>query len=235
MEKNVSKIKQIYEKALFLSALIFTLATLIYSFTEGKTDRILISLACVGFVCAPSVAGKLLGLHINTATFTFFILYAISPLLGSVYGFYAIIPWWDTLLHFSGGIAFAIVGYYLFRVLIRNKEQPLAAALIFAACFSITVSVLWEFYEFTCDKVFDTNMQQYFVRQDNSFYSLPEAVDKNNDDVYSVSVNGETLRVEGYVDIGLYDTLKDMFVETLGAVLFSAAVAVKRGKRRRRG
>ena len=41
------------------------------------------------------------------------------------------------------------------------------------------------------------------------------------DDITSVAVNGRDLGFDGYLDIGLYDTMADLFVNFIGAVVFS--------------
>ena len=40
------------------------------------------------------------------------------------------------------------------------------------------------------------------------------------EDITSVSVNGKDLGLGGYLDIGLYDTMKDLLVNFVGAVIF---------------
>lgn len=40
-------------------------------------------------------------------------------------------------------------------------------------------------------------------------------------DINSVIVNGKELGLGGYLDIGLLDTMKDLFVNFIGAVVFS--------------
>ena len=39
--------------------------------------------------------------------------------------------------------------------------------------------------------------------------------------IYDVVINGESLGMGGYLDIGLIDTMKDLMVNFLGAVVFS--------------
>ena len=40
-------------------------------------------------------------------------------------------------------------------------------------------------------------------------------------DITSTSVNGIDLGIDGYLDIGLYDTMSDLFVNFIGALVFS--------------
>ena len=48
------------------------------------------------------------------------------------------------------------------------------------------------------------------------------------ENIQSVQVNGVAL--EGYIDIGLIDTMTDMIFETIGAVLYCALILIGRGK-----
>lgn len=41
-------------------------------------------------------------------------------------------------------------------------------------------------------------------------------------DIQSVVINGETWNLGGYLDIGIVDTMKDLMVNFVGAVVFSA-------------
>lgn len=41
-------------------------------------------------------------------------------------------------------------------------------------------------------------------------------------DIQSVVINGETWNLGGYLDIGIVDTMKDLMVNFIGAVVFSA-------------
>ena len=41
------------------------------------------------------------------------------------------------------------------------------------------------------------------------------------DGITSVAVNGQDLGFSGYLDIGLYDTMEDLFVNFIGATVFS--------------
>ena len=55
------------------------------------------------------------------------------------------------------------------------------------------------------------------------------------DGITSVQVNGQELGFGGYLDIGLIDTMKDLFVNFIGAVVFSVTgffYAKSKGQRR---
>ena len=104
------------------------------------------------------------------------------------------------------------------------KLSPLFLAIV-AFCFSMTVGVLWEFFEFTADQVMHTDMQKdYVVHEVNSVSLNPDGLNVPvHVQIESVSVNGEdwTEQLGGYLDIGLIDTMKDLQVNCIGAIAFS--------------
>ena len=88
----------------------------------------------------------------------------------------------------------------------------------------MTVGVLWEFFEFGMDRLFHMDMQKdtvvssiTSVMLDPTNSNIPVTIDN----ITSVQVNGQELGFGGYLDIGLYDTMKDLFVNFIGAVVFS--------------
>ena len=80
-----------------------------------------------------------------------------AEILGEINSFYTIIPGWDTMLHTINGFLVAAVGFCLVDLFNRSerftfKLSPLFLAIV-AFCFSMTVGVLWEFFEVTADQV----------------------------------------------------------------------------------
>lgn len=151
-----------------------------------------------------------------------------AEILGEIGYFYVRVPHWDTMLHTVNGFLCAAVGFALVDLLNRNERIKFQLSPIFVAivafCFSMTIGVLWEFFEFGGDLLFKTDMQK-----DTVIHSLASvALDPNNtnktiriSDIQSVAINGELLPVDGYIDIGLYDTMKDLIVNFIGATVFS--------------
>ena len=152
-----------------------------------------------------------------------------AEILGEINSFYTIIPGWDTMLHTINGFLVAAVGFSLVDLFNRSerfsfKLSPLFLAIV-AFCFSMTVGVLWEFFEFGADQVMGTDMQKDFIVQNINSVSL-NLDGLNNVEhvkVESLAVNGEDWMEfpGGYLDIGLIDTMKDLQVNFLGAVAFS--------------
>ena len=109
--------------------------------------------------------------------------------------------------------------------------SPIFVALV-AFCFSMTIGVLWEFFEFGVDKILKMDMQKDEIVSSISSVSLdPDNHNKpiviNNiksTAIYSVDNQGNTLVTtipNGYLDLGLNDTMIDLLVNFIGASLFS--------------
>ena len=153
-----------------------------------------------------------------------------AEILGEVNAFYVVIPGWDTMLHTINGFLAAAVGFSM--VMLLNEDEgltfdlsPFFLALV-AFCFSMTIGVLWEFFEFGMDFFVHTDMQKDTVI--HNIYTVALDVTRSNKVVAvkgigDVVINGESLGLGGYLDIGIIDTMKDLFVNFIGAVVFSAA------------
>lgn len=151
-----------------------------------------------------------------------------AEILGEIREFYIKIPLWDTMLHTMNGFLAAAIGFSLVDLLNRSKRytfqlSPLFMAMV-AFCFSMTIGVIWEFFEFGMDYFFDMDMQKDTVIQTiHSVLLNPDGVNVpyTVDNIQDTIVNGQNLGIEGYLDIGLIDTMKDLFVNFIGAVIFS--------------
>ncbi|MGM9619079.1 MAG: hypothetical protein ACI3W8_04515 [Oscillospiraceae bacterium] len=165
-----------------------------------------------------------------------------AEILGEVNAFYVNVPHWDTMLHTLNGFLAAAVGFSL--VLLLNDDErltfdlsPFFLALV-AFCFSMTIGVLWEFFEFGMDWFFHTDMQKDTVV--NAIYTVALDPTRSNKvvavtGITDAAVNGESLGLGGYLELGLIDTMKDLFVNFIGAVVFSVAgffYAKSKGQRR---
>lgn len=155
-----------------------------------------------------------------------------AEILGEIQNFYGIFKHWDTILHTLNGFLCAAVGFSLIDILNRKerfhiKLSPVFLSLV-AFCFSMTIGVLWEFFEFAADRYFLLDMQKDRIVQVVSSVELnPE--DKNEPvvikDINKTEIhynNGEIITIEGgYLELGRNDTMKDLFVNFIGAVVFS--------------
>ena len=104
--------------------------------------------------------------------------------------------------------------------------SPLYLAIV-SFCFSITICVMWEFFEFSMDRVFKTDMQKDTIVYRFSSVTFDES--KSNkpikvEDIEKTIItkkDGTTIEIDGYLDIGLYDTIEDLAVSFIGAFTFS--------------
>ncbi len=178
-------------------------------------------------------------LNIKIPTFleiTIFLFIFASEILGEVAKFYVYFKYWDTILHTINGFLAAAIGFSLIDILNRSERFHLQLAPVFVAmiafCFSMTIGVLWEFLESGFDTFLKLDMQKDEIVTSVSSVSLDETksnkpvVLKNIDKtvIYSENKDGNMVKTVvdgGYLDIGLNDTMNDLFVNFLGAYSFS--------------
>ena len=151
-----------------------------------------------------------------------------AEILREIQSYYIKFPFWDTVLHTINGFLMAAIGFALVDILNRSKKFSIQLSPVFLAivafCFSMTIGVIWEFFEYGMDQFFGLDMQKDTVIQ--GFSSVLLDPTKSNipvpvQDITEVLVNGRNLGLGGYLDIGLIDTMNDLFVNFVGAVLFS--------------
>lgn len=153
-----------------------------------------------------------------------------SEVLGEIQNFYGAFKHFDTVLHTLNGFLCAAVGFSLIDLCNNNSEKfnlsPLYLTIV-AFCFSMTIGVLWEFLEYSIDKVMLSDMQKdKLVTKISSVYLNPDGKNKAIviDDINKTIIytgDGETIIDGGYLDLGLNDTMKDLIVNFVGAVVFS--------------
>ncbi len=164
----------------------------------------------------------------NTLEVIILVFIYAAEILGEIRAFYVKVPGWDTALHTITGFLSAAVGFSLVDIINRNENTKLYLSPIYVAvasfCFSMTIGVIWEFFEFSADMLFNLDMQKDTIV--HSIHSV--MLDPTNSNkavtiagITEVSVNGQDLGRGGYLDIGLIDTMKDLFVNLIGALVFS--------------
>ena len=208
---------------------VFTVITIITLITGSEPDRMALAFGTLLLVLLPLLLEKLFHCRICLPVYIFALAYAIGPMLGHCWKLYYTVPVWDKLLHICGGVMFAILGAYFFDLLVKEKVHP-AARTIFALCFSIAIAVLWEFCEFGADRFLGMDMQDDMLVTHLTSYLLGEGVGVTGsiENIQSVVVNGITL--PGYIDIGLTDSMLDMMLESLGALVTCLLILLDNGK-----
>ena len=155
-----------------------------------------------------------------------------NEILGELGSYFVNVPNWDTLMHTTTGFLAAAVGFALIDMLNRSERFTFRMSPFYVAftafCFSMTVGVIWEFFEFAVDRFLGGDMQKDTVISAISSVALdPTRSNKvvtlsGIRDVILVTDSGEIPHgLDGYLDIGIMDTMKDLFVNFIGAVVFS--------------
>ena len=208
---------------------IFTVITIITLITGSEPDRMALAFGTLLLVLLPLLLEKLFHCRISLPVYIFALAYAVGPMLGHCWKLYYTVPVWDKLLHICGGVMFAILGAYFFDLLVKEKVHP-AARTIFALCFSIAIAVLWEFVEFGADRFLDMDMQDDMLVTHLTSYLLGEGVGVTGsiENIQSVVVNG--IRLPGYIDIGLTDSMLDMMLESAGALITCLLILFDKGR-----
>lgn len=182
----------------------------------------------------PSTLERKLDLDLpNTLEIIILLFIYAAEILGEIGAYYVTFPYWDTVLHTLNGFLCAAIGFSLLDILNRHNDvrfhlSPLYLA-IMSFCFSMTVGVIWEFFECTMDQLFFLDMQKGTVVSAIGSIMLDPTggntpiVLKNITDVIVVQADGTqtALGLGGYLDIGLLDTMEDLFVNFIGALTFS--------------
>ena len=182
----------------------------------------------------PSVMKRKLDVELpNTLEIIILLFIYAAEILGEIGAYYVTFPYWDTVLHTLNGFLCAAIGFSLVDILNRSSSErfnlsPLYMA-IAAFCFSMTVGVIWEFFECTMDQLFFLDMQKDTVVSAIGSIMLDApggnhpVMIKNITDVIIVQADGTqtALGLGGYLDIGLLDTMEDLFVNFIGALTFS--------------
>ena len=224
--KGMNLRKQRTKIQMFLTILV--VLSVIRQFFLGNYHNMFLGILTLFLFMVPAMLDQTLGVTIPVGLETVILIFIFSAeILGEIHAFYVKIPIWDTVLHTTNGFLMAAIGFALIDLFNRSdrfsiKMSPYFVA-FFAFCFSMTVGVLWEFFVFSMDWFFGTDMQKdWIVPAINSVKLNPTGANVPvHVDVQSVVINGQAWNLGGYLDIGIVDTMKDLMVNFVGAVVFS--------------
>lgn len=215
--------------AVYLILRIVVLLTLVSSIIRGEYENAFVCLLVLFLFMLPLFIQQNFGIELPSTLEIIILLFIFaSEILGELGCFFITYPNWDSILHTTTGFLCAATGFALIDILNRNSKikfelSPVYVSLV-AFCFSMTIGVLWEFFEFGMDRLFLMDMQKdtiihsiTSVMLDPTNMNIPVTIG----DITSVAVNGQELGFGGYLDIGLYDTMEDLFVNFIGALVFS--------------
>lgn len=215
--------------SLYLILRVLVIVVMIAQFLNGNYENVFLCVLTLVLFFVPSFIQ--LNYHIklpDTLEVIILLFIFAAEILGEIHAYYILFPFWDTMLHTLNGFLAAAIGFSMVDILNRNERFSFALSPTFMAivafCFSMTIGVMWEFFEFAMDWFFRLDMQKdtviaaiSSVMLDPTGGNTPTQI-KNITDVV---INGQPLGLGGYLDIGLIDTMKDLFVNFIGAVVFS--------------
>ena len=240
MKKNIKHEKKIppYQNKTTLTVYLVLRALVIFVLVRAALRRDFESVFMCGLTLVlmilPSFFSRKLNVELPTTLEVIILLFIFAAeILGELNSFYIRVPHWDTMLHTINGFLCAAIGFALVDLLNESehfsfKLSPVYLAIV-AFCFSMTVGVIWEFFECTMDQLFFLDMQKDTVVSAIGSIMLDPTggntpiVLKNITDVIVVQADGTqtALGLGGYLDIGLLDTMEDLFVNFIGALTFS--------------
>ena len=201
---------------------------------RGNYESVFLCALSLALLILPSILQKRLYITLpSTLEIVILLFIFAAEILGELASFYVRVPNWDTMLHTVNGFLCAAVGFALVDMINRNERFSLKLSPVYLAivafCFSMTVGVLWEFFECAADRFIGLDMQKDTVLSAIGSVALDPTMSnkvvrvKDIADVIIVHSDGsqQTLGLGGYLDVGLFDTMKDLFVNFIGAVVFS--------------
>lgn len=228
----MSKRERFFRASGFFLCQIFTIFTIVITFRSGQYHRLPMALATVFLLFLPALSQRIFHFQFCLPFYLLLLFYALGPMLGQCYNLYYTLSWWDKMLHALGGIVFAVVGSLIYGHFSKQGQENFILCALFSLCFSMAISVLWEFVEFGADQLLGLDMQQDRLISGFHSYLLgaETGVTGSIGDISQVIVNGQLL--PGYIDIGLFDTMTDMIWETAGALVVFLLSLCTRGKNR---
>jgi hypothetical protein len=210
------------------------IATLVLRILARDFESALICVLTLVLLKMPSFLEHRLRINLPDALEIVIMLFIFAAeILGEIQEFYVLVPHWDTVLHTINGFLFAAIGFCMVNLLNNDPNTAMDLSPFYVAvaafCFSMTIGVLWEFFEWAMDSWFGMDMQKdTIVNAVNSVTLHPEGKNQvisltNIKDTVVIYADGtqQFLGLNGYLDIGLLDTMKDLFVNLIGAIVFS--------------
>jgi len=238
-----NKIKEYYKQTnkstfiVYITLRFLVIVSMILQIIHGNISNAFLCILTLILFTIPYLINKKFYIELPNALEIIILLFIFSAeILGEIQNFYGTFKHWDTILHTINGFLCAAIGFSLIDILNKNEKIHISLSPIFVAlvafCFSMTIGVLWEFFEFGMDYFIRTDMQKDRIVSSISTVILNE--EKKNEPVivnnieetiiYSLDENNYPIATTingGYLDIGLIDTMKDLLVNFIGAVAFS--------------
>ena len=198
--------------AVYISAMLVLSKLSYVSLVRDRSEYVLMLLQCllgIAGVCLPALLEKRHDFVIPSNMMILYVLFLYGAIfLGEVMAFYYRVPHWDTFLHTLSGAMLGALSYSVITFLNRSDGVPVNMSPLFVAffafCFSMTMGMLWEIYEYLMDVFFGTNMQKFLLQ------------------------GGAPLVGQA----ALTDTMKDLIVDAIGAFVMAVVgyISLKRDR-----
>lgn len=211
-----------------LVLMLLVILSIVRQFFLGNYHNMFLGILTLILFSIPKLIERKLGVSIPAGLQAVILIFIFcAEILGEINAFYVKISIWDTMLHTTNGFLMAAIGFAMIDIFNRSERFSIKMSPYFVAfvafCFSMTVGVLWEFFEFSMDWFFQTDMQKDWILPVISSVKLnPEGANVPvKVAIDSVIINGDEWHLGGYLDVGIVDTMKDLMVNFVGAVVFS--------------
>ena len=125
---------------------------LVLQLLNRNYENVFLCILTLLLLVIPSLAQITFKVELPTALEIIILVFIFSAeILGEISEFYLVFPFWDTVLHTLNGFLAAAIGFSLVDLLNRSDRtvfslSPLFTAIV-AFCFSMTIGVVWEFFE----------------------------------------------------------------------------------------
>lgn len=208
--------------------IIFCLVSSILCCIDFQPRNFLMSLFFVLFVPVVLIAEYAVKIRLGELFIASAYALAAGSILGSCFNVYTTVPFFDTVLHGISGVLFAALGFAIAEKFFGkvNDDRNFFGSLLLGFCFSLAIAVLWEIFEYGCTAAFGFDMMEDSIVTHINSYLLSgnhtETVEL--DGIVKTVIyygEGKTYTIDGYLDIGLIDTLTDMIICTVGAAIFA--------------
>ena len=195
---------------------ILVIVMLILQLLNRNYENVFLCALTMLLLIMPSLVQVTFKVELPTTLEIFILVFIFAAeILGEISEFYLVFPFWDTVLHTINGFLAAAIGFSMVDLLNRSEKvvfnlSPLFMAIV-AFCFSMTIGVIWEFFEFGMDLLIGYDMQKdtviHAIRSvtlDPEGHNVPYAITGITETV----VNGQEL--EAYIQDIVYQVLASM-------------------------
>ena len=219
--------------AVYIVLRLLVILVMVAQFFNGNFENVFLCVLTLILFLLPTILEKSLQIDLPNALEIIILLFIFAAeILGEIRAFYTTFDYWDTMLHTLNGFLCAAIGFSLVDMCNRHKRISLSLSPVYMAivafCFSMTIGVLWEFFECTMDQFFLLDMQKdtvvnviSSVNLDPTGGNTPVAIKGITDVIVVCGDEQIPLGLGGYLDIGILDTMKNLWVNFIGAVVFS--------------